>query len=52
MVYTFLDLFVQNSFPARFKGVYIVNQPWYISILLSLLRPFLSEKMNNRVSTK
>lgn len=40
----------QNAFPARFKGVYITNQPWYISAILSLLRPFLSEKMNSRVS--
>ncbi|KAL5466797.1 hypothetical protein EMCRGX_G030946 [Ephydatia muelleri] len=41
---------VQNSFPARFKGVYIINYPWYINTLLTLIRPFLSAKMSNRVN--
>lgn len=44
------DLFQQNAFPARFKGVYILNQPWYINFLLAIIRRFLSEKMNQRVS--
>ena len=43
-------MFVQNAFPARFKGVYIINQPWYMSVPLSIIRPFLSEKIKTRVS--
>ena len=43
---------MQNAFPARFKGVYIINQPWYMSIPLSIVRPFLSEKIKTRVRVK
>lgn len=42
-------LLLQNAFPARFKGVYVINQPWYMSIPLSIIRPFLSEKIKTRV---
>ena len=44
------EMLQQNAFPARFKGVYILNQPWYIDFLLVIIRRFLSEKMNERVS--
>ena len=40
----------QNAFPARFKEAYVLHQPWFFSIIMALFRPFLSEKMKNRVS--
>jgi hypothetical protein len=49
---TYIQLFinlVQNAFPARFKGVYVLNQPWAFSVVMTLFKPFLSEKMKKRI---
>ena len=40
---------LQESFPARFKGVHLVHQPWYISIVLSVIRPFMKQKLRDRI---
>ena len=40
---------LQESFPARFKGVHLVKQPWYISIVLSVIRPFMKQKLRDRI---
>jgi retinaldehyde-binding protein 1 len=40
---------VQNAFPARFKGVYVLNQPWYISLIMAAISRLLTEKMNSRI---
>ena len=40
---------VQNAFPARFKGVFVLNQPWYISFVMAIVSRLLSEKMNSRI---
>lgn len=40
---------IQDAFPGRFKGVHLLNQPWYVSILLSLVRPFLKQKLRERI---
>ena len=39
---------LQESFPARFKGMHLVNQPWYISLVLGIMRPFMKQKMKER----
>lgn len=39
----------QDCFPARFKGIHFVNQPWYIRFTLSLIKPILKEKAFSRV---
>ena len=41
---------LKEAFPARFKGFWNVQEPWYIPILFKLIQPFLSEKMLDRVS--
>ena len=44
-------LFVlQEAFPARFKCAHLIKQPWYVSIVLSIVRPFLKQKTKDRVS--
>ncbi|KAL5479980.1 hypothetical protein EMCRGX_G023591 [Ephydatia muelleri] len=43
-----VELF-QEAFPGRFKGLHFINQPWYISIPLSLLLPFFKEKFRERI---
>lgn len=40
---------LQDSFPARFKGVHLLHQPWYINIVLSVIRPFMKQKLRDRI---
>lgn len=40
---------LQDCFPARFKGIHFLNQPWYIERLLSLLKTFLKEKTRKKI---
>lgn len=40
---------LQDAFPARFKGVHLVHQPWYISIVLSVIKPFMKQKFRDRI---
>ena len=34
----------------RLKGVHLVNQPWYVSTLIAIVKPFMKQKMRKRVS--
>jgi retinaldehyde-binding protein 1 len=43
----FVEL-LQDCFPGRFKGMHLVRQPWYISLVLGLVRPFMKQKMRDR----
>lgn len=40
----------QDHYPARFVGFHFVNEPWYVKAGLTLLKPFIQEKMWKRVS--
>ena len=40
----------QNCFPARFKGIHLINQPWYVRMMLTLIKPSLKRKAASRVS--
>lgn len=40
----------QNCFPARFKGIHLINQPWYVRVMLTLIKPSLKIKAASRVS--
>ena len=40
---------LQEAFPARFKGVHLINQPWYISIVMGLIKPFMKQKLRDRI---
>lgn len=42
-------LLIQNCFPGRFKGIHIINEPAVFDILFALVKPFLSEKLKNRI---
>lgn len=39
---------VQDCFPCRFKGLHLVNQPWYISLVVMLVKPFMKQKLRDR----
>ena len=45
---TFVQL-LQEAFPFRFKGVHLVNQPWYVSLVLTIARPFMKQKLRERI---
>uniref|UniRef100_A0A1B6L1L8 CRAL-TRIO domain-containing protein n=1 Tax=Graphocephala atropunctata TaxID=36148 RepID=A0A1B6L1L8_9HEMI len=40
---------LQDCFPARFKGVHFVNQPWYVEAALMVVKPFLKEKTKEKI---
>lgn len=40
---------IQDCFPIRFQAIHLVNEPWIFSILLSMILPFISEKVQNRI---
>lgn len=39
---------VQDCFPCRFKGLHLVNQPWYISLVVMIVKPFMKQKLRER----
>ena len=40
----------QDVIPLKVKGICIVNQPWYVSMLYTIAKPFLKKKLRRRVS--
>lgn len=40
---------VQNSFPVRFKEIHIINESAIFQVAFSLVKPFLTEKMKQRL---
>lgn len=39
---------LQDSFPLRFKGIHILNQPWYLSMIMTVVKPFIRQKHRSR----
>ncbi|XP_059469136.1 clavesin-2-like [Neocloeon triangulifer] len=40
---------LQDAFPARFKAIHMIGQPWYLEAALSVIKPFLKEKTRNKI---
>lgn len=40
---------VQGTFPVRFRGAHFIYEPWYFSHTFALIRPFLRNKLLNKV---
>ncbi|KAF5300274.1 hypothetical protein FQA39_LY11131 [Lamprigera yunnana] len=40
---------VQETFPLRFKGFHIVNEPFYFDAVIAVLKPFLKDKVRKRI---
>lgn len=43
---------VQETFPLRFKGFHVINEPFYFDAIMAVLKPFLKEKIRKRVSLR
>lgn len=41
---------VQETFPLRFKGFHIINEPFYFDAVMAVLKPFLKDKIRKRVT--
>uniref|UniRef100_A0A1B6D463 CRAL-TRIO domain-containing protein n=1 Tax=Clastoptera arizonana TaxID=38151 RepID=A0A1B6D463_9HEMI len=40
---------IQETFPLRFKGFHVINQPFYFDAVFAFLKPFLKEKIRQRI---
>lgn len=41
---------IQDAFPMRFKAFHILNEPFYFDAVLALIKPFMTDKIRNRVN--
>ena len=40
---------IQEAFPMRFKAFHILHEPFYMNAILTVLKPFLKDKIRKRV---
>jgi len=40
---------IQDCFPLRFQAIHLINEPWIFNIILSIILPLLSEKIQKRI---
>jgi len=36
--------------PMRLRGIYAIRQPWYVGVMLAMVKPFMSAKLRERVA--
>ncbi|XP_017474739.1 PREDICTED: clavesin-2-like isoform X1 [Rhagoletis zephyria] len=40
---------LQDCMPVKFKGIHFIGQPWYVDVVLRVIKPFLNEKIKRRL---
>ncbi|XP_060523316.1 clavesin-1-like isoform X2 [Cylas formicarius] len=40
---------LQDCYPARFKGIHFIGQPWYVDAAMAVIKPFLKEEIKERI---
>ncbi|KAL0274629.1 UNVERIFIED_CONTAM: hypothetical protein PYX00_002718 [Menopon gallinae] len=40
---------LQDCFPAKFKGIHFIGQPWYVEAALTVIKPFLKDKSKQKI---
>ena len=40
----------QEAFPMRFKGMHMIHEPAIFTYVFALIKPFMKEKLQSRVS--
>jgi len=40
---------MQNCLPIRLQKIYILNPPWYLKLMVALVKPFMKKKLRQRV---
>lgn len=48
-IITIIFLFIQTSFPLKIEALHIVNQSYIFDIIFNIFRPFLDDKMKERI---
>lgn len=48
--YTVFHVCWQDSFPLKVRGIHLINEPLFFHPVLALIKPFLTEKIKDRVS--
>jgi len=41
--------YLQNCLPVRLKGIHAVDQPIYVSVFMAIVKPFLKQKLRERI---
>ncbi len=41
---------VQDNVPMRFRGIYIVNAPLWIRVVMTLMKPFMKKKLRSKMN--
>lgn len=44
--------FQKDSFPLKVRGIHLINEPIIFHAVFSMIKPFLTEKIKERVSKK
>lgn len=44
------SLFSKDSFPLKVRGIHLINEPIIFHAVFSMIKPFLTEKIKERVS--